>query len=483
MTVTGMQAHAGNAVGSGLLPGADRLSAHGLAALRHVASQVVAAGLAAADPRAGVARLVHRDGRDLVVGSRHYDLDAIEHVYLLGAGKATLPIAQAMGELLGPRLTAGLIVVQRGAARPVPHVEVRESDHPTPDQDSHDAAIALLDLARSAGAGDLVIACFTGGSSALASLPPDGVPFAAKQALHRLLLARGAPIEQINAVRKHVSAIKGGRLARAAAPAQIVNITLPDVVSGRLDCITDPTVADESSVAEAITVLRSRGLWDRLDPTVRAHLEGPDAQSPDLADVDVHSVFVSDGEQACAAMSATASALGYHPYVFGTRIEGEAHTIGGLLGSLAAGSASGGRPFTAPCVLLGAGGESVVTLGEGNGGPAAVGGPNQETALAFAQALAAADGPVVPVAAVFIDSDGSDGGTPNAGAIVDGCTARRAAELGVDLGQALLFHESSAALRALDDLVVTGPTGTNISDLWAVVIGAAVESDVSEAGQ
>jgi hydroxypyruvate reductase len=186
----------------------------------------------------------------------------------------------------------------------------------------------------------------------------------------------------------------------------------------------------------------------------------------------VHSVFVTDGEQACAAMSAAAVELGLHPYVFGTSIEGEAQTVGGMLGSLAARSGRQGRPFTAPCVLLGAGGEAVVTLGTA-GGLAAVGGPNQEVALAFAQALGGAADPVVPTAAVFLDSDGSDGGTPYAGAVVDGCTPARAAQAGVDLAEALLYHGSSAALQRMDDLVITGPTGTNISDLWAVVIGSS----------
>jgi hydroxypyruvate reductase len=452
--------------GSSLPAASDRVLGHGLTELRAQALHIIGAGLLAADPRTGLANLVRRVGNDLVIGSRHYDLGEIDNVLLLGAGKATLAVAEGVAALLGDRLGRSLIVTQRGTARRIAGVEVREADHPIPSEASHEAGRALLDLAAQAGPDDLVITAFTGGSSALACLPPAGVSFAAKQDLHRRLLASGAPIEHINAVRKHVSAVKGGRLARAAAPAQIVNLTLPDVASGRLDCITDPTVADESTVAEAVAVLRNRGLWDAVDPAVRAFLDDPAAHSPDLGDVDIHTVLLTDGEQACAAMAQACAELGLEPHVFGTQVEGEAATVGRMLATMAVEASRRGRPFTAPCALLGAGGESVVKLGELDpAGPA--GGPNQEAALGFAEALPAEP---VQVCAVFVDSDGSDGGTTNAGAIVDGTTPARAAAAGLDLTAALLRHDSAAAFAALDDTVVTGPTGTNISDLWVVVI-------------
>jgi glycerate-2-kinase len=430
----------------------------------------VEAGLAAVDPAAGLTRMVQLHGDDLVVAGRHYDLAAVRRVIVLGAGKATLPIAEGLSALLGDRISAGLVVVQRGAGRPVPGIEVWEADHPVPSLDSLAAAESLLALAGSATADDLVITAFTGGSSALASLPPQGISFGAKQELHRILLASGLRIEQINAVRKHVSAFKGGRLAQAAAPAPVINLTLPDVTSGRLDCITDPTVPDESSLAEVVAVLRGRGLWDRIDPGIRAHLSRPDAESPDLSGLDLHTVLVTDGERACAAMSAAAVELGLAPYVFGTRIEGESSTLGALLGTLAVESVRYGRPFTPPCALIGAGGEAVVTLSGHPPRPLPAGGPNQETALAFARALPS-DEPIL-VAGVFLDSDGSDGGTHAAGAVVDGRTPVRALELDVDLSLALLEHRSTATLAGLGELIVIGPTGTNISDLWAVVIQA-----------
>jgi glycerate-2-kinase len=454
--------------GWSLPAGSVRVLDHGMDELRAQALHVLGRGLLAADPRAGLATQVRRDGDDLVIGTRHYDLGAIDTVRLIGAGKATLPIAEGLAAVLGDRLGPALVVVQRGTARTVPGVEVLEADHPTPSEASHAAGRALLDAAAQAGPDDLVLTAFTGGSSALACMPPDGVSFAAKQDLHRRLLASGAPIEQINAVRKHVSAIKGGRLARLAAPAKIVNLTLPDVASGRLDCITDPTVPDESTVTDAVDVLRHRGLWDDVDPAVRAFLEQPAAHSPDLSDVDIHTVLLTDGEHACAAMSAACDELGLVPHVFGTQVEGEAATVGRMLATLAIETAQRGRPFRAPCALIGAGGEAVVTLSGTLPDSGSAGGPNQEAALGFAQALPRRP---LPLCAVFVDSDGSDGGTAHAGAIVDGDTPARAAAAGVDLTAALAGHDSARAFAELDDAVITGPTGTNISDLWVVVVG------------
>lgn len=441
---------------------------HGLRELRRTALRVVDAGLGAADPRTGLARLVRLDATSLFVADRCYDLNRFTHVWLLGAGKATLPIAEHIAALLGPRLTGGVIAVPRGSARRIPGVVVLEADHPVPSEDSRVAAQRIAEMAGRVGPDDLVITAFTGGSSALASAPPDGVSFAAKRELHRMLLASGAPIEQINAVRKHVSSFKGGRLARKVAPAPIINLTVPDVRSGRLDCITDPTVADESTVAEAVRVLRMRGMWDKLDLSIRIHLMSGAAESPGVEDLDIHTVLLSDGDRAVAAMSAVATGLGIRPVVFGTNVEGEAETVGRILAALAVETTRHGRPFIQPCVLLGAGGESVVTLTVPLQLSNALGGPNQEAALGFAAGL---PGEGLPIAAVFMDSDGSDGGTPYAGAIVDGCTRARARELEVDLDVALARHESSVAFGRLGDLLVTGPTHTNISDLWAVVVG------------
>ncbi|MCW2857847.1 MAG: glycerate kinase [Marmoricola sp.] len=442
-------------------------TSNGLTHLRTTAVEILAAGLSAAMPDEGFLRSVELVDSTLYIGDRPFILDDYDRIWFVGAGKATALVAAAVSELLGSRLAGGLAVVQRGAAREIAGIEVLEADHPVPGQPSLAAGRRLMEFAEGVTDRDLVITSFTGGSSALVCLPPAGVTFDSKQQLHRLLLASGAPIEDINAVRKHVSAFKGGRFAAAMGASAIINLTIPDVTSGRPDCITDPTVPDLSTRADAIAVLVGRGLWDKVDPSIRAHLEGASAESPTLDDVDITTLMLTDGERACAAMSARAAEMGLTPYVFGTQITGEASTVGTLLAALACETASHGRPFAGPCALIAGGGETVVTLPSNF--PGAEGGPNQETALAFAAALQAEP---VSVAAVFIDSDGSDGGTRYAGAVVDSRTQARAVTLGLDLDDLLRRHESSRAFDHLGDLVVLGPTLTNISDLWVVVIGS-----------
>ncbi|MGW4246733.1 DUF4147 domain-containing protein, partial [Nocardia sp. NPDC004722] len=318
---------------------------------------------------------------------------------------------------------------------------------------------------------DLVLCVFTGGSSALACLPAEGIPFAAKAELHRLLIASGIPIEENNAVRKHTSAIKGGLLARAMGAATIVNLTVPDVVSGRLDCITDLTVEDRSTVREARQVLQDNGLWDAVAPEIRAHLQDPSCETPTLTDQEITTVLVCTAENALQAMAASAADEGFIPIVFGNRIEGEASTVGRVLASIAIECFEQGRPFPVPCMMLGAGGEMTVKVDpDAIGGPGhkePSGGPNQEAALAFAQALPADS----RIAAGFLDSDGSDGGGTCAGAIVDALTAERIQQHGRRLSNDLAEHRSTAALSVAGDCVVTGPTGTNVSDIWAVAVG------------
>jgi glycerate-2-kinase len=278
-----------------------------------------------------------------------------------------------------------------------------------------------------------------------------------KRRLHELLLTCGAPISDVNAVRKHVSALKGGRLAARIAPARIVNLTASDVAGDVLDAITDPTVADTSTVDDAIAVLREREIWDQVPASVREHLGTPEADSPPLDGVRIDTVLLATGARACEAMTLEAKAIGLDAEVVSTTLEGEARELGRHIAELA-----GRSP--APALLVGCGGEATVSLGEN--GAFGAGGPNEETALAAALALD--DG--AAVVAVFMDTDGSDGGTDAAGAIVDGTTLARATAAGVDLEASLSSHRSRDALERLDDLVFTGPTGTNVNDLFVVGI-------------
>jgi len=460
----------------GLLPirNSGPLLDHGLRDLRRLALDVVAAGIQAANPGAAVDRLVHVQGSALAAGGHHFDLSRLRSVLILGAGKASAPIAAAMEAKLGDRLAGGLVVSRRDAAGPcgqvLRRVEMVEADHPVPSPASLAAGRRLMLAAEAASPADLVITTFTGGSSALACLPPDGVSFAAKQRLHQLLLDSGAPIAEVNAVRKHVSALKGGRLAAAMNGATLLNLTVSDVPDGSADLLCDPVVQDTTDTSAAVAVLKRYHLWQDAGAEVRRHLSSALADSPTLdGQAGITTVLLLSGRDVAAAMAARVRALGWEPVVLGSTFEGEAEQAGGLLGAFARESSLYGHPFRPGSVLIGAGGETTVRLHRPRTRSAAAGGPNQELALSFARAIAR--GPSA-VAGVFVDSDGSDGGTDAAGGCVDSTTAPAAATHGVDLDEALLRHDSRTALRELGELVITGPTGTNVSDLWAIAIGA-----------
>ena len=442
------------------------LAEHGLSEPRRSALQIAAAGLAACDVHDATHRAVTLTGDDLIVDGVRHNLDPAGRLLVIGAGKASLGIASALERILGDRIAGGAIAVRAGTERRLERIEVLGADHPLPSAASQTAARRLLDIAASAGDRDVVLACFTGGSSALASLPPDGVSADEKRSLHELLLASGIGIVEVNTVRKHVSAFKGGRMALAALPATVINLTVSDVAGDHLDAITDPSVADTTTARDAIAVLHGHGLWDQTPRSVRTHLEGPNAESPALDSDRIQTALLVTGTSACDAMAVSAAELGLAPVVVSTTLEGEARQIGKTLANLARHSASGGSPFARGTALLGCGGESTVTLA--GGAAFGSGGPNQEAALAAALELEGA-----AVAAIFLDTDGSDGGTSHAGAIADGHTVKRAAEAGIDLRAALLEHRSSAVLSALDDVVETGPTGTNVNDLFTIVIGEA----------
>ena len=449
-----------------MIMNSSELGSHGIAALRATALRVAAAGLAACDMARATEQTVSATDRGVSIGGRDYPVSPHARVVVLGSGKATLSIAAALERLLGDRLDGGVVVVRAGEEGPkLNRVDVLVADHPLPSERSAAAAARLLEAADGLGADDLVLAAFTGGSSALASLPPNGVTLADKRRLHELLLASGAPINDVNAVRKHVSAVKGGRLAARIAPARIVNLTASDVAGDVLDAITDPTVVDTSTVDDAIAVLRDREIWDQVPASVREHLGTPAADSPALDGTSIDTVLLATGAQACDAMALEAKTAGLNAHIFSTTLEGEAHEIGRMLANLARESSTRGTPFTPPCLLVGCGGEATVALGED--GAFGAGGPNQETALATALAL----GGGAAVAAAFIDTDGSDGGTDAAGGIADGASLARAADAGIDLSASLAAHRSREALERLDDLVFTGPTGTNVNDLFVLAVG------------
>jgi glycerate 2-kinase len=438
----------------------EALAGGGMGHLRELALRVAAAGLDACDVGRAIEESVEITADGLAFSGREYELGPDARVFLVGSGKATLAIAAAVERVLGDRLNGGAVVVRDGEdSIALEHIEVLVADHPLPSERSVAGARRLMEIAAEAREGDLVIGSFTGGSSALASLPPEGVSAVEKRRLHQLLLGSGAPITEVNTVRKQVSAIKGGRLAARAAPATLVNLTVSDVAGDILDAITDPTVENGSTAEDAISVLGERGLWDAVPASVRRHLDGNGAGSVRL-EREPQTVLLVTGASACEAMLAEARTAGVSAHVVSTELEGEATEVGRTLARVAA-----DPPVAPPCVLVGCGGEATVALNDG--AAFGEGGPNQEAALALALAL-----PVgAEVAACLLDTDGADGGTPVAGAIVDGDTVSRAAAAGIDLEAAIAAHRSGEAIAALGDLVVTGPTQTNVNDLFVLAVG------------
>jgi glycerate 2-kinase len=444
-----------------------RLTDHGERELRATVLDLAEVALAALSPSAGLRRSVAVHGRDLVAGARSYDLPAIHRLVVLGAGKASAEVAVALEHMLGPRLDGGVVVVPHTALLPARRLTLMAGEHPVPGPASVTGARALLAQAAELGEQDLAVCVFTGGSSALASLPPPGISADEKARLHRLLLTSGMSVVEINTVRKHVSRIKGGRLARAIAPGRILNLTVSDVVGDPLDCITDPTVQDTSSVADALSVLTEWELLGRIPRPVRDHLlDCAAAQSPHLSDVDIESVLLARGEDGTAAVLRAAEGQGLAGVRLGGSLEGEAATVGRVLATLAAESRRAGSPWARGTVMVACGGEYTVNLGPDADGLLGLGGPSQEAAVGAALALDGVEG----IAALFADTDGADGGTTIAGGLVDGATAGQARRIGLSLRKGLVHHDTTAILQACGDAVLTGATQTNANDLVILAV-------------
>lgn len=435
--------------------------------LREHARQILDAALAAADARAAVVRALSLDGQRLTVaGEETVDLASIDRILLLGAGKAAAAMACGALEVLGGWVAAGTITTKDGHGAELPGIDVWEAAHPVPDTRGMAGAAEALRLARAAGPRDLVLCLLSGGASALWSAPVPGVSLTELQAVTDGLLRCGATIHEINVVRKHLSRIGGGWLAAAAAPARVVTLAVSDVVGGAVEVIgSGPTVPDPATFEDALEVLRRREV--PTPPAVRAYLQAGDAgerpETPKPHDplFDRVSAHVIAGNQdALQGAARQAERLGYRARVVADDVEGEARSVGEQVALLATGARMEGA--AEPLALL-LGGETTVTVqGRGRGGR------NQELALALAMELEGVPG----VLAASLGTDGTDGPTDAAGAFADGGTVTRGAAAGLDARDALRRNDAYPYLRATGDLIVTGPTGTNVNDIILVLVDA-----------
>lgn len=387
---------------------------------------------------------------------------APKRAIVLGAGKASAAMAKAVEDTWTDTELSGVVVTRYGYEVPCERIEIVAASHPVPDAAGREAAVRVVEAAKAAGPDDLVLALISGGGSALMTAPADGISFEDKQAVNRILLRSGADIAEMNTIRKHISAIKGGRLAEAAYPARLLTVLISDVPGDDPAVIASgPTVPDPSTFEEALKIVEKYGM--DLPASVRAHLEAGVAETPKPGDkvfaaTDI--VFAAKPDKSIDAAAEVARAAGFTVVDLGDRVEGEARDIGREHAELALACKAGTGPAQAPCVIL-SGGETTVTM-TGNGR----GGRNTEYLLGVAERLAGADG----IYAVACDTDGVDGSEDNAGAFIDPTTVRRAAESGLSVPAALAANDAYTLFENIGDLLVTGPTFTNVNDFRAIVV-------------
>jgi glycerate 2-kinase len=437
--------------------------------IRQQALDIFQAGLNAVDPMEAIFQHVKLRDQKLFIDNQCFDLRQYDRIFVAGAGKAVAPMARGLEDLLGGRITKGALVVKEGHGLGLKHISIFEGGHPVPDEKGVRGTEAVLSLTAEAGKGDLVICLISGGASALLIAPAGGISLADKQEATRLLLACGATIRELNTVRKHLSRSKGGNLARSAYPATLVSLILSDVVGDDPDVIgSGPTIPDASTFQQSEQILRGYSIWNRLPASIRDHLQkgirGEIEETPKAENVAFRHcgwALVGTNLQAITAAGREAERQGYRPLILSAKLEGEAREAAKVQAAVAKEILSSGNPIPPPaCILLG--GETTVTLqGKGKGGRC------QEYALAAALALEKI-GRVVVLSA---GTDGTDGPTDAAGAIADGATAGRARAKGLDPVDFLRRNDAYNFFRHLDDLVITGPTRTNVMDLYLMLIG------------
>ena len=438
------------------------------AGARQTMRTIVDAALAAVEPEAAVRNhLCIADGA-ITAGDAVFPLDGVDRIVVVGAGKAGVPMGRAAEAVLGERIETGHLVVPHGQAVDLGTIRVHEAGHPVPDDPGVAAGGAVVGALAGLDARTLVVCLISGGGSALLVCPAAGVTLENLQETNQALLACGATIVEINTLRKHLSAVKGGQLARAAAPAPVVTLILSDVVGDPLDAIASgPTAPDTTSFDDCLAIVERYSLADALPAAVlqrlRAGAGGELEETPKPGDSlfeRVTNVLVANNDSAVRAAARAADELGYPSVVLSTTIEGETRDVARMHAAVAREVRASGRPHAPPCCLI-SGGETTVTLrGDGRGGR------NQEFVLAAALDIEGADG----IAVCSVGTDGIDGTTDAAGAVADGNTVTRARLAGLDPHARLENNDSNAVFAALDDLVVTGATDTNVMDLRLLLI-------------
>jgi len=427
-----------------LIKNYDKLIENGLTQkdrnARRIALDCILSALNTVNPKQAVLNNVKRRGNLLVIGRYKFALTGYRNIYVLGGGKASGLMAEAIEEILGDKITSGVINVLKGTEKMVKtkKIKINGATHPIPGEEGVNSTKAMLEIARKAGKDDLIIVLISGGGSALMPCPADPVTLEDKKIVTNLLLKCGATINEINVVRKHLSEFKGGQLAKTAYPATLVNLIISDVVGDPLDIIASgPTVPDSSTFQDAYNVLKKYNLLNKIPENIKKRIQlglsGKIEETPKPGDKifrNVHNILIASNRTACIAAVKKARELGINSMLLSTYIEGEARET------------------------------TVTVVGNGKGGR------NQELALGSALKISGLNGIVI----ASVGTDGKDGTSDAAGAIVDGQTLKRAQKLGLDTTKYLANNNSYMFFKKLGDAIFTGTTGTNVNDLITIVV-------------
>lgn len=436
---------------------------------RKIAINALNAALEAVDPKVIIQSQVKVNGDTLKVGNLSFNLHEFGNVFVVGGGKASGCMAEALEELLGNRIKDGAVNVPYASPScQTQKIKLQHASHPIPDISGVKGASRMLDLVGQARENDLIICLLSGGGSSLMPQPCSGISLEDKKKVTDALLKSGATINEINTVRKHISGIKGGWLAKKAYPATVVNLILSDVVDDPLDSIASgPTVPDSSTFHDAAEILKRYKLWGKVPSSVTKVLSNGEKglipetpKADDKAFTKVHNFVVGNTLTATLAAYNNIKKTGLNTLLLSSRLEGQARDVGTIFASIAKEIVASGHPVPKPAGIVAGGETTVAVVGKGKGGR------NQEIALVSALKISNADGVVV----ASISTDGVDGPTDAAGALADGKTLLRSHELGLDLRRFLEENDSYSFFTKLGDLIFTGPTGTNVCDVLVVVV-------------
>ena len=443
----------------------QEILSHGNIEGRKIALDLIESGINSINTYNIARKTIRVKNNILYIKKLRFNLTPIKRIFVFGGGKAAFPIAKVLEEVLNDKITCGVIVVKRGEKRRLKHIKVIEASHPIPDENGLRGAIEILNMASEVRKNDLVFFILTGGSSALISLPANGITLDNKRQVIEMLLKCGATVDEIHTVRRHISAIKGGRLAMRIHQAEIVNLFIMDEVSGEP---WGPTVPDKTTFRDAIYVLKKYNVWRKIPGNIRNYLRrgliDTKLETPkpkDFRNLRVHNVVLADNMDLCVAIEKKAKEIGLNSLILTTKLNGESREVGITLASIAKSIEEYGKPIKPPCIIL-AGGITTVKIGRRFG----MGGPAQEVALGASLKISGSR----KVVFSSIDTDGFDGFTDVAGGIVDGYTLDRAKKLDIDIFKYLIKHDSYTVLRKLRDTIITGDTETDVMDLYISIV-------------